>query len=189
MSAEEFNTGRVVSPDQLIQGKVAGVQVVNSGEPGGGSSIRIRGGTSVNASNEPLIVVDGVPLSPGGGLSAGRNPLNFINPNDIARMTVLKDASSTAIYGSRGANGVIIIETRTGSAEGPSFYYGSSVSTSTVTRKPELLGADEFRTAVAQYAPSRAGLLGNANTDWRSLVERDATGQEHEMAVQGAAER
>lgn len=188
VSEEEFNTGRVVSPDQLIQGKVAGVQVVNSGEPGGGSSIRIRGGTSVNASNEPLIVVDGVPLSPGGGLSAGRNPLNFINPNDIARMTVLKDASSTAIYGSRGANGVIIIETKTGSAEGPSFYYGSSVSTSIITRQPELLGADEFRTAVQQYAPSRAGLLGNANTNWRSLVERDATGQEHELAVQGAAE-
>jgi TonB-dependent starch-binding outer membrane protein SusC len=188
VSEEEFNTGRVVSPDQLIQGKVAGVQVVNSGEPGGGSSIRIRGGTSVNASNEPLIVVDGVPLSPGGGLSAGRNPLNFINPNDIARMTVLKDASSTAIYGSRGANGVIIIETKTGSAEGPSFYYGSSVSTSIITRQPELLGADEFRSAVSQHAPSRVGLLGSADTNWRSLVERDATGQEHELAVQGAAE-
>jgi TonB-linked SusC/RagA family outer membrane protein len=188
VSEEDFNTGRVVSPDQLIQGKVAGVQVVNSGEPGGGSSIRIRGGTSVNASNEPLFVVDGVPLAPGGGLSAGRNPLNFINPNDIARMTVLKDASSTAIYGSRGANGVIIIETKTGSDLGPSFHYGNSISTSVITRGPELLGADDFRAAVAQYAPSRVGFLGNANTDWRSLVERDATGQEHELAVQGASE-
>lgn len=188
VSEEEFNTGRVVSPDELIQGKVAGVQVVSSGEPGGGSSIRIRGGTSVTASNEPLIVVDGVPLAHGGGLSAGRNPLNFINPDDIARMTVLKDAASTAIYGSRGANGVIIIETKSGGDAGPSFEYGSSVSTSTITRAPELLGADEFRAAVQQYAPSRVGFLGTANTNWRREVERDAAGQEHELAVQGAAE-
>ena len=188
VSEEEFNTGRVVSPDQLIQGKVAGVQVVSTGEPGGGSSIRIRGGTSVNASNEPLIVVDGVPLAHGGGLSAGRNPLNFINPEDIARMTVLKDAASTAIYGSRGANGVIIIETKTGSDAGPSFQYGGSVSTSAITRSPELLSADEFRAAVTQYAPSRVGFLGTASTDWRSEVERDASGQEHELSVQGAAE-
>ena len=188
VSEEQFNTGRVVSPDQLIQGKVAGVQVVSTGEPGGGSSIRIRGGTSVNASNEPLIVVDGVPLQPGGGLSAGRNPLNFINPQDIARMTVLKDASSTAIYGSRGANGVIIIETKTGTSSGPQFHYGSSVSSSTVTRSPELLSAADFRAAVTEYAPGRVPYLGNAETDWRSAVERDASGQEHELAMSGAAE-
>lgn len=188
VTEEEFNTGRIVSPDQLIQGKVAGVQVVTSGEPGGGSSIRIRGGASATASNEPLFVVDGVPLPPGGGLSAGRNPLNFINPDDIARVTVLKDAASTAIYGSRGSNGVIIIETKTGTDAGPSFQYGSSVSTSVITREPELLGADQFRAAVAQYAPARQGFLGTANTDWRSAVERDATGQEHELAVQGTAD-
>jgi TonB-linked SusC/RagA family outer membrane protein len=188
VTEEDFNTGRIVSPDQLIQGKVAGVQVVTSGEPGGGSAIRIRGGASATASNEPLFVVDGVPLPPGGGLSAGRNPLNFINPDDIARVTVLKDAASTAIYGSRGSNGVIIIETKTGSEAGPSFEYGSSISTSVITRSPELLGADDFRAAVAQYAPARVGFLGTANTDWRSAVERDASGQEHELAVQGTAE-
>ena len=185
VSSEEFNTGRIVSPEQLIQGKVAGVQVVETGEPGGGVSIRIRGGTSVNASNEPLVVVDGVPLPHGGGLSAGRNPLNFINPDDIERVTVLKDASSTAIYGSRGANGVIIIETKTGRV-GPQFSYGTSFSTSQVTREPDLLTADQFRAAVQRHAEARVTMLGTANTDWRSLVERDAFGQEHELAVAGS---
>ncbi|HEU0015638.1 MAG TPA: SusC/RagA family TonB-linked outer membrane protein [Longimicrobium sp.] len=188
VSEEQFNTGRVVSPDQLIQGKVAGVQVVNSGEPGGGANIRVRGGTSVNAGNEPLIVLDGVPLPQGGGLSAGRNPLNFVNPEDIARITVLKDAASTAIYGSRGANGVIMVETKAGSAVGPQFEYASSFSTSTITREPELLSADQFRAAVQQYAPGRAGFLGSAETDWRGEVTRDAVGQQHEVAVQGAGQ-
>lgn len=188
VAAEEFNTGRIVSPDQLIQGKVAGVQVVSSGEPGGSSSIRIRGGTSVNASNEPLFVVDGVPLAPGGGLSAGRSPLNFINPDDIARVTVLKDAASTAIYGSRGANGVIIVETKTGTARGPQFTYASSVSTSRVTREPDLLDAGSFRQVVAQRAPERVRFLGTANTDWRDAVQRDAAGQEHSVAVAGSGQ-
>ena len=182
---EQFNTGRVVAPEQLIQGKVAGVQVVSSGEPGGGTNIRIRGGTSVSASSEPLFVIDGVPLQTGGGLSAGRNPLNFINPQDIARVTVLKDASSTAIYGSRASNGVILIETRAGTS-GPSVSYNNSFSTSRITREPELLNADQFRTAVADYAPDRVKYLGTANTDWRSAVERDAGGQEHSLSLSGA---
>ncbi|MBT8477833.1 MAG: TonB-dependent receptor plug domain-containing protein, partial [Gemmatimonadetes bacterium] len=119
--SEAFNTGRIVSAEELIQAKVAGVQVTeNSNEPGSGISIRVRGGTSINASNEPLYVIDGVPLDVGGGLvSAGggaRNPLNFLNPKDIASFTVLKDASATAIYGSRGANGVVLIETTAGRA-------------------------------------------------------------------------
>ncbi|HYJ78369.1 MAG TPA: SusC/RagA family TonB-linked outer membrane protein [Longimicrobiaceae bacterium] len=189
VGAEEFNTGRVVSPEQLIQGKVAGVQVVTSGEPGGGTSIRIRGGTSVNASNEPLFVIDGVPLEAGGGLSAGRNPLNFINPDDIARITVLKDASSTAIYGSRGANGVIIVETKTGaSSREPQFSYSSSVSTSTVIREADLLSADQFRSVVTQHSPSRVQYLGAASTDWRGAVQRDAMGQEHALAMAGAGQ-
>ena len=187
VSEDEFATGRLVSPEQLIQGKVAGVQVVETGEPGGGMNIRIRGGTSINASNEPLFVVDGVPLPAGGGLSAGRNPLNFINPQDIARLTVLKDASSTAIYGSRGANGVIIIETRSG-ATGPQFTYGASVSTSQVVREADLLEADAYRAAVQEYAPARASMLGSANTDWRGAVQRDAFGQAHELAVAGSGD-
>ncbi len=184
---EEFNTGRVVSPEQLIQGKVAGVQVVDNAEPGGGMNIRIRGGTSVNASNEPLFVIDGVPLQPGGGLSAGRNPLNFINPDDIVRITVLKDASSTAIYGSRGANGVVIIETKTG-ARAPAIEYSSSVSTSQVAGGVDFLSAGEFRAVVQQHQPGRVQFLGGADTDWRDAIERDGFGQEHSLAIAGAGQ-
>jgi TonB-dependent starch-binding outer membrane protein SusC len=186
VSTDEFNTGRVVSPEQLIQGKVAGVQVITTGEPGGGTRIRMRGGTSVNASNEPLVVIDGVPLEAGGGLSSGRNPLNFINPADIERVTVLKDASSTAIYGSRGANGVIMVETKTGSARGPQFTYSATASTSQITRQPDMLSTDEFRAAMQQYQPGRVPMLGNASTDWRAAVERDGFGQEHQLAFAGA---
>ena len=185
---EEFNTGRVVSPEQLIRGKVPGVQVVESGEPGGGINIRIRGGTSVTASSEPLFVVDGVPLEFGGGLSAGRNPLNFINPEDIANVTVLKDAASTAIYGSRGANGVVLIETKGGSRRGPSFVYTTSASTSRVTGDARMLSTDEFRSVVAERAPERVQFLGSASTDWRGAVLRDAGGQEHALAFSGAGQ-
>jgi iron complex outermembrane receptor protein len=186
VSEDQFNTGRVVSPAQMIQGKIAGVQVIDNGEPGGSANIRIRGGTSVNASNEPLFVVDGVPLPTGGGLSSGRNPLNFINPRDISRVTVLKDASSTAIYGSRGANGVIIIETKNGSAREPAFSYSTSLSTSNVTRNSSLLSADQFRAAVQQYAPGRVQFLGSTSTDWRGAIERQGYGQEHALAIGGA---
>jgi len=187
VSEEQFNTGRVVSPSQLISGKVAGVQVVDNGEPGGGTTIKIRGGTSVTASNEPLFVVDGIPLPPGGGMASGtaRNPLNFINPHDIARVTVLKDAASTAIYGSRGANGVIIVETKSGSAREPAFSYTNSLSTSTVIRDPDMLSADEFRSVVAAHAPGRVQYLGNTSTDWRGAVERQGFGQEHALAFAG----
>lgn len=183
---EQFNTGRVVSPEQLIQGKVAGVQVVTTGEPGGGTNLRVRGGTSVTASNEPLIVVDGVPLPSGGGLSAGRNPMNFINPQDIASVTVLKDAASTAIYGSRGANGVIMIETKNGAAAGPSITYSNSFSTSSAIGDANMLSPDQLRAAVAQYEPGQVGRLGTASTDWRSAVLRDAMGQEHQLSLNGA---
>ncbi len=123
VDSSQFNTGRVVSPEQLITAKVAGVQVITDNEPGGGINIRIRGGTSVTSSSEPLFVLDGVPLPVGSGSNAtfgapqvktGRNPLNFLNPADIANITVLKDASATAIYGSRGANGVVLITTKSG---------------------------------------------------------------------------
>lgn len=180
----EFNTGRIVSPEELIQGKVAGVQVIDSGEPGGGISLRIRGGTSVTSSNEPLFVVDGVPLAIGGGLSAGRNPLNFLNPDDIAEITVLKDASATAIYGSRGANGVVMIQTKRG-VSGSQLSYRGSVSGSNVIREPDILDADRFRAAVSEWAPEQMDLLGSASTDWQDAVQRSATGQEHSVAFSG----
>ncbi|HEX2188078.1 MAG TPA: SusC/RagA family TonB-linked outer membrane protein [Longimicrobiaceae bacterium] len=188
VTPEEFNTGRVVSAEQLIQGKVAGVQVVDTGEPGGGINLRIRGGTSVSSSNEPLYVLDGVPLPVGGGLSAGRNPLNFLSPEDIASITVLKDASSTAIYGSRGANGVVLIETKGGARQGPQVAYTGSVSNSVVTRKPDLLSAQQFREVVAERAPDKLALLGSANTNWYDEVLRSGVGQEHNASVSGAGE-
>ena len=184
VSPKEFNTGRIISPEQLITGKVAGVQVVDNNEPGGGIAIRVRGGTSVNASNDPLYVVDGVPLTIGGGASAGRNPLNFLNPQDIENVTVLKDASATAIYGSRGANGVILITTRSGSS-GPQFSYNATYSSSHVTGGPDMVNADQYRAAIQQYASSNASLLGNANTNWLGAVEQNATGIEHDVSANG----
>jgi iron complex outermembrane receptor protein len=181
----EFQTGRIVSPEQLIAAKVAGVQIVPSNEPGGGIAVRIRGGTSINASNDPLYVVDGVPLQVGGGLSAGRNPLNFINPNDVENISVLKDAAATAIYGSRGANGVVLITTKKGVSGQQSVVYTANVSSSSAINLPAMLNAEQFRAAVQQFAPQSAGLLGQANTDWQNAVLRTAPGMEHNLAISG----
>ena len=184
VGTEEFNQGRVVSPEQLIAGKVAGVQIVDTGEPGGGISIRIRGGSSVTSSNEPLFVVDGVPLVVGGGLSAGRNPLNFLNPNDIESITVLKDASATAIFGSRGANGVVMIETKRGQA-GSHVTYTGSVSGSDVVKTADMLSVQQFRDAVASKAPENVAKLGTVSTDWADLIQQNGFGQEHNLAFSG----
>ncbi len=186
VGSDEFNTGRVISPAMLVQSKVAGVQVVDNNEPGGGLSIRIRGATSVNASSEPLYVIDGMPVGngAGGGLSAGRDPLNFLNPNDIENITVLRDASAAAIYGSNAANGVVLITTRSGGGRaGTQIEYSTSASTSSVTRVPDMLNAAQFSAAVAQYAPTRSALLLNANTNWFGLIDRSATGQEHNLSL------
>lgn len=191
VSSDEFNTGRIISPAELIQSKVAGVQVVDNNEPGGGLTIRIRGATSVNASSEPFYVVDGVAVGTasgaGGGLSAGRDALNFLNPNDIETITVLRDASAAAIYGANAANGVVMIQTKSGRG-GPRIEYSGSMSASTVTRLPDMLDAAQFRAAVQQYAPQNANQLQNANTDWFSLVDRTGYGQDHNLAVSGAGE-
>ncbi|AHG91667.1 TonB-dependent outer membrane protein, SusC/RagA [Gemmatirosa kalamazoonensis] len=187
VDSSQFNKGRIISPDQLIKAKVPGVQVVDNNEPGGGVAVRIRGGTSINASNDPLYVVDGVPLQVGGGVSAGRNPLNFLNPNDIEGISVLKDASATAIYGSRGANGVVIITTKQGK-RGTQVDYASSVSSSVVTGQPDMLDAAQIRAAVQQYAPENLNQLGNASTNWRDLIERNAGGQEHTLGISGMRE-
>ena len=185
VDSTQFNTGRIVSAEQLIRGKVAGVQVSENNEPGGGLSIRVRGGTSVNASNEPLYVVDGVPIDIGGGSTVnGRNGLNFLNPNDIESITVLKDASSTAIYGNRGANGVVMITTRGGSS-GPQLTYTGTVSNSRVTGGPNLLDAAQFRAAVQKYASANAPSLGGATTNWLDAIEQNAGGQEHNVGFNG----
>src|SRR3954471_7570500 len=188
VSSGEFNTGRVVTPTELIQNKVAGVQVVENTEPGGKTSIRIRGGTSTSASNEPLYVIDGQPLGTdaGGGVSSGRDPLNFLNPDDIASMTVLRDAGAAAIYGTNAANGVILITTKRGQAgQKPTFEYTGSASVSDVTRLPSMLNAAQFRSAVETFAPTKVAQLQNGNTDWFGAIDRTGFGQEHNLSLAG----
>ena len=191
VTPQEFNTGRIISPEQLIEGKVAGVQVVPSNEPGGGIQIRVRGGTSVTSLNDPLFVVDGVPLPVGGGITdaaangaPGRNALNFLNPDDIESITVLKDAAATAIYGSRGANGVVLVTTKSG-RNGRGVTFSSSVSQSNVSSNVDLLNASQFRSIVAQYDTSMLSRIGNSNTDWLDAIERPALGQDHTLAIAG----
>jgi iron complex outermembrane receptor protein len=188
IGAKDFNKGVISSPEQLLQGRVAGVAVTqNSGEPGGGINVRIRGTSSVRAGNGPLFVVDGVPLSGGditaGGSGAGlgsssaRNPLNFLNPDDIASMDILKDASATAIYGSRGANGVVLITTKKGKAGKGSLDYSYSLGFSQITKKFDLLSAQEF---VAAGGPDNGG-----STDWQDEVLRTAVTNQHNLSFGG----
>ena len=185
VTSEEFNTGRVITPTELIQNKVAGVQVVENTEPGGRTSIRIRGGTSTTASNEPLYVIDGLPVS--SEVTTGRDPLNFLNPDDIASMTVLRDAGAAAIYGTNAANGVVLITTKRGQAGQPmKIEYTGSMSASTITRVPSMLNAQQFRAAVEQFAPDRVDQLEDANTDWYDAIDRTGFGQEHNVALSGA---
>jgi TonB-linked SusC/RagA family outer membrane protein len=185
VTSQEFNKGRVITPTELIQNKVAGVQVVENTEPGGRTSIRIRGGTSTTASNEPLYVIDGLPVS--SEVTTGRDPLNFLNPDDIASMTVLRDAGAAAIYGTNAANGVVLITTKRGQAGQPmKLEYTGSMSASTITRVPSMLNAQQFRAAVERFAPAVADTqLLNANTDWFDAIDRTGFGQEHNVALSG----
>ena len=188
VGAEDFNKGLIGAPDKLIDGKVAGLQINSSGEPGGGSSIRLRG-VSING-EFPLIVVDGVPLDGGGGgVVGGRNPLNFINPADVADMTVLKDAQASAIYGARGANGVIIITTKSGKSGKPKITYNGLTSVSLYTRKPDYLTADEFRQAIVAKAPQALSKIGDSNTDWLDEVSRAAISTQHNISISGGVKK
>ena len=146
VSSKDFNQGVINSPEQLINGKVSGVQIVNGGgSPSAGSTIRIRGGASLNASNDPLIVLDGVPMEVGGSVSGSGNFLSLINPNDIESMTILKDASSTAIYGSRASNGVIIITTKKGTdSKKPKISFSTTNSLQTRTKTADMISRDEM---------------------------------------------
>lgn len=187
ISSDDFQSGQITTPEQLISGKVAGVQIVsNGGAPGAGSTIRIRGGASLNASNDPLIVVDGVPLSDD-GISGSPNPLSLINPNDIASFTILKDASATAIYGSRASNGVIIITTKSGRAGAkPRFNLSSTLSSSDIARGVDVIQPDMFRKIVNQSGtPQQAALLGTANTDWQKEIYQTAITTDNNFSVSG----
>ncbi|MCD4734589.1 MAG: TonB-dependent receptor plug domain-containing protein [Bacteroidales bacterium] len=189
VKTDDFNRGVQISPSDLLQGKSAGVMITNSsGDPGANSNIRIRGNSSVRAGNDPLIVVDGVPLSGGspdeanleGGIgnSSSRNPLNFINPNDIASIDILKDASATAIYGSRGANGVIIITTKQGAAGANTVEYNSSFSTAAIANKLKLYTADEF----ASLVPTQDQ---GGNVDALDAILQRSFSQSHNLAFTG----
>lgn len=184
--SEAFNKGIINSPQQLLQGKVAGVNVVSaSGEPGGSLGITIRGPGGVRTSNTPLFVVDGIPLD---NSATGRgDPLNFLNPQDIESMDVLKDASATAIYGSRGANGVVIITTKKGKAGTSSLSFSTSVGISKIARSLDMFTADEFRVEV----PKTGGTLDDrgSNTDWQKEVTRTALTQNYNLTMSGGADK
>lgn len=186
LEAPSSGRGSVVSPEQLLRG-VAGVQVVDNGEPGGSLAVRIRGGTSIYAAGDPLYVVDGMPVSVAAGaeLGAGRDPLNVLNPADIESITVLRDAAAGAIYGVDATNGVVLITTRSGRGE-PRIEYDASMSSSDAARFSPVLNATEFRVAVQQYAPQSLAQLGSATTDWFDQVSHSAFGQAHDLAVSNA---
>lgn len=191
ISAEEFQKGNVVTPEQLITGKLAGVQITPpSGQPGGGSSIRIRGGSSLNASNDPLVVIDGLPVD-NSGISGASNPLSLINPQDIETFTVLKDASAAAIYGARAANGVILITTKRGQ-QGDQLRINASVlgSVSVNSKLVPVLSADQFRTFVNTYGSAeQKALLGAANTNWQEEIYRPALSVDGNVSASGSYRR
>ncbi|MBR6346101.1 MAG: TonB-dependent receptor [Bacteroidales bacterium] len=189
---EEINRGAIVSTQDMLKGKVAGLQVVpGDGQPGGGSSMRIRGQASLNASNAPLIVIDGVPIAADAAKGMS-NPLGSINPNDIESFTVLKDASSAAIYGSRASNGVIIITTKKGSGNRPQVSYNGSFSVSHNSGTIPVMNADEFRDFISETFPAgtangdaAAAKLGEYNTDWYKQIFRVALAHDHNVSVYG----
>ena len=171
---DEKNRPLVSSAQEMMQGKIAGVNVTTSnGGPGGGATIRVRGGSSLNANNDPLIVIDGMAMD-NQGVKGAPNALAMVNPNDIESFTVLKDASATAIYGSRGSNGVIIITTKKGRGNAaPKVSYSGNVSMSMLAKKFDVLNAGEYRDFINNYygADSDAAkLLGDANTDWQDEI-------------------
>ena len=188
ISSKDFQKGAIATPDQLITGKIAGVQIVpGGGSPGAGSTIRIRGGASLNASNDPLIVIDGVPME-GSTLPGAPSPLSSINPADIESMNVLKDASATAIYGSRASNGVIIITTKKGSLGQPLRVQATTrFSVSTPRKYVDVYTGDEIREIVKKSGEAKyIAMLGKENTDWQSAIYQTAFGTDNNISISGA---
>jgi TonB-linked SusC/RagA family outer membrane protein len=207
VDATSANKGVKTNVDQMLQGRAAGVEVTqNNGEPGAGAQVLIRGGSSLSATNDPLYVIDGVPINNvdaepramgiGGDPALSRNPLNMLNPSDIASITVLKDASATAIYGSRASNGVVLIETKQGTvgATGPSFEYDGYAATSSPARRLDVLNGAEYRQFIQQQVnagnldTSHLSKLGPANTNWENAVTRSGVSHSHNLAFTGGSE-
>jgi iron complex outermembrane receptor protein len=186
ISAKEFNKGINVTPESLISGRISGVNVTSGGGPGAKADIRIRGGSSLNASNEPLIVLDGLPLSnstPSGATSI----LSTIDPNDIESFTVLKDASAAAIYGSRAANGVIVITTKKGTKGGVKVNFSSQVGVNTIANTVDVLNANQFRAVVNEKGSNaQKALLGTANTNWQDEIFQTALTTNNNISASGS---
>jgi TonB-dependent SusC/RagA subfamily outer membrane receptor len=187
VTSKDFQKGSITTPEQLIAGKVPGISITsNGGSPGSGSVIRVRGGASLSASNDPLIVIDGVPLS-NNSISGASNPLSLINPNDIETFTVLKDASATAIYGSRASNGVILITTKKGTTGAPKFNFSTQLSAYKVGKKLDVLTPAEFRDYVnANGSAAQKAMLGTENTDWQDKIYQTSMGTDNNLSVSGA---
>ncbi|WP_231970175.1 SusC/RagA family TonB-linked outer membrane protein [Tenacibaculum jejuense] len=187
ITEKQFTKGNIVTPENLLNGRVSGVSINTSGAPGSGSQIRIRGGSSLNASNDPLIIIDGLPIS-NSGVDGSRGILANINPNDIASFSVLKDASATAIYGSRASNGVIIITTKKGKANW-SLDFDTQVTTGRINDRINVFSADEFRNLVNSQPISGTtldtSLLGTANTDWQNEIFRNTISTIHNLSARG----
>ncbi len=200
VSSKDFNKGIISSPQDMLIGKVAGVQITtNSGAPGSGSTIRIRGNGSVNGSQDPLIVIDGYPVDNTGptgsttSVSGISNPLALLNPSDIETFTVLKDASATAIYGLRASNGVIIITTKKGKTGKPQISYNVNLSSSSPMKYYDVLSGDQVRSLAASQVgilpgltPGSLSVLGKENTDWQKQIYQTAFSQDHNISVSGA---
>jgi TonB-dependent starch-binding outer membrane protein SusC len=191
VTSKDFNKGALASPEQLVNGKVAGVQITApSGAPGAGGRIRVRGTSSLDGSNEPLIVIDNVPADQTGGIAGSVNPLNLINPNDIESITILKDASATAIYGTRATNGVILITTKKGRAGNFRLSFNTNNSVSVLGDKVDVLSADEFRDVVGKEGTANQKLLvGSANTDWQEEVYRTGFTTDNNISFTGGIKK
>ncbi|MGL4411515.1 MAG: SusC/RagA family TonB-linked outer membrane protein, partial [Bacteroidales bacterium] len=196
IKSKDFNKGLVTSPSQLIQGRVSGVNITNNGgEPGGGATIRVRGSNSIRSGQDPLYVVDGVPLDvsddqqPSGasiagvGSSGSKNPLNFLNPDDIESIDILKDASATAIYGARGANGVIMITTKKGTEGQSQVSYSAYASLSHLPKQYDMLSADQYRAFAAEKGVTIED--GGASVNWQDEIFRKAFSQNHNLSMSG----
>jgi len=189
INSKDFNAGLIGSPEQLINGKVSGVQIMsNSGSPSAGSAIRIRGGASLNASNDPLIVLDGIPLERGGISGNSNDFLSLINPSDIESMTILKDASSTAIYGSRASNGVIIITTKKGANDRLKVSFNTIQSVQTTTKLADMLNRDQFVNVInSNGSAAQQALLMDGSTNWNKEIYHPAYGTDNNLSISGKA--
>lgn len=183
VTAKDFNKGNIVTPENLLAGRVAGLSITTGGEPGAGSTIRIRGGASLGASNDPLIVINGLPVD-NNTIGGSRSILSSINPNDIESFSVLKDASATAIYGSRASNGVIIITLKKGTKTF-SATLDMNMSVSTLANKVDVFSGDQLRELISERNPSLLPLLGTANTDWQKEIYRNSVSSNVNVSANG----